>query len=101
MDEMNIFAGRNFDLLVSKSRRKEIFELLGYSIEDNGDIIDKETSKKIEGRNNEIININKSKRVAFVLGSHNFVRNVSEYSEILATEGKLNFSPEANVFSVN
>lgn len=101
MTEQSNFNCRNFDLLVSNKRRKEIFERLGYTVTQEGDLIDNENSQRVLGKDNEVINLNKSKKVAFVLGSHNFVKNVSEYSEILAKEGKLIFSSEQDVSTIS
>ena len=82
---------KDFELMVSTNRRKEIFHKLGYDILDSGEILDKSKGEKIKGKDNEVINLNKSPKIALISGSHYFVRNIAEYSDLLAEKGDLKF----------
>ena len=84
----------NFDLLSSGSKKRQLFIKLGYKISKSGDLMDAKTNKKIsvEGKEKEVINLKSSPKVALISGSHHFVRNIAEYSELLAEKGNLKFA---------
>ncbi len=82
----------NFDLLASGLGKTHLFKKLGYDVLESGELVDAKTKEKIlvKGKENEFINIKTSPKVALISGSHHFVRNIAEYSELLAEKGKLN-----------
>ncbi len=90
---------KSFKILVSKTRKKEIFNEIGYHILESGKIIDKDSGKELVGADNKGINLEESPNLALILGSHNFVRNIAEYSDLLVKNGDLKFISEKNSLS--
>lgn len=87
---------KDFNIIVNNSRRKEILEEIGYKVNEKGSLIDKETSKIVLAEDGKSININKDEQFALVSGSHNFVRNVAGYSQVITNKGLLRiYSKEA------
>ena len=86
-----------FDLLSSGEEKKRIFEKLGYKVLKSGELLNLKTNKKVKvkGKDDEFINVKKSS-LALISGSHNFVRNVAEYSDLLVEKGELNFTTKDN-----
>ena len=89
---------KDFDLLSSGTNTKNLFRKLGYDILESGELIDVKTGQKIKlsGNKEEFININDSPKLALISGSHHFVRNIAEFSELLAEKGELKFNANCN-----
>jgi hypothetical protein len=85
---------RDFALLTSGKDKKNLFLTLGYQTLPNGDLFDSKKKEKVmlAGRN-EFVNLNRFKGTSLIAGSHNFVRNIADYSELLVRKGELKFTP--------
>lgn len=82
---------KEFQILVSEKRRLELFQSMGYTKRKNGILFDAEKGIVARDCNGDVVNLNKNPRTAFVSGSHNFTKNVVDYSKVLAEHGKINF----------
>lgn len=85
---------KNFDVLVTNSRRDEILKAIGYDIKESGDLIDFETKKEVCAEDGKKVNLKNDRRIALIQGSHHFARNVAGYSQILVDRGLLNILPK-------
>lgn len=84
----------DFDLIVTLEEKEEIFTKIGYRLTESGFLIDKDTNEKIIAEDGKEINLRTDKEVALILGSHNFVRNIAGYSQILTERGILKVLPK-------
>jgi hypothetical protein len=84
----------DFALLTAGEEKSHLFQELGYQPLPTGELLDLKTNKKVlVTGTTETINLNQFKGVALIAGSHNFVRNVADYSELLIGKGELKFNP--------
>lgn len=83
-------GGEEINLIVTNEKRKEILKKIGYSVDDEGYLVDKNTGNKITAEDGLYINVNNHKKMALVAGTHNFVRNIAGFSQHLANNNTLN-----------
>lgn len=79
----------DFDLIVTPEDKEEIFAKIGYKLTEAGFLIDEKTNKKVMAEDGKEINLITDKEVALIVGTHNFVRNIAGYSQILTEKGVL------------
>jgi len=82
--------GEEINLIVTNEKRREILEKIGYSVDDEGYLVDKNTEKRITAEDGLYINVNNDKKMALMGGTHNFVRNIAGFSQYLANKNALN-----------
>lgn len=85
----------DFNLVLSQEEKVELFKRIGYTVTEKGFLVDEETGEKIESEDGEKINIKKDKKLALIAGSHNFVKGVAGYSNLLAEKGQLEVVPKS------
>jgi hypothetical protein len=74
-----------FDLFLTEEDFKKLLEEAGYEIHETGIIIDKDTGQPVKSETSKEVNLNQDKNLAIVAGgSHVFVKNVAEFSHLLA-----------------
>lgn len=93
-EKWDVVKKSDIDLLVSVEEKNQILRKIGYSIDDEGFLIDDKTKQKIIAEDDLEINTKKDKRVALIAGSHNFVRNIAGFSQHLANEEMLKIVSE-------
>lgn len=83
--------------LVSAKERLNILKKIGYTTDKHNFIIDAKTEEIILAQDGAPINITSDKRFSIIGGgSHNFVRNVAGYAQLLAEEGKLRLDTKSD-----
>ncbi len=93
---------KDFDILSSGEDKKHILQKLGYDILKSGDLVDVKTKKRINiFGSTEFVNLDLFSNITFVSGSHNFVKNLIQYSKLLAERDELKFVPSTKNPSVN
>lgn len=78
---------KNINLIVTESRREEVLKEIGYDIDKEGFLVDRETKEKIKAEDGKEINIKEDKHFALISGTHTFVRNIAGYSHLLTKKG--------------
>lgn len=97
MEELKVASideikNEGFDVFLTLKEIKDLFERIGYEIDNTGIILDKNTRKPVEGIDTEEINIKrKSDDIALISGSHSFAKNIAELSQILVKRGIIKF----------
>jgi hypothetical protein len=89
-EKWDVEKKKDINLLVTEEQKKEILLKIGYSINSDGFLIDKKTNEKIKAEDGLEINIKTDKNFALIGGSHNFVRNLASFSQLLANKNALN-----------
>lgn len=91
IEEWDKVKNKDINLIVTEEERKRILEKIGYGIDNEGFLIDSKTKERIKAEDGLEINIKEDKKLALISGSHNFVRNVAGFSQLLAEKNALNF----------
>ena len=87
LKDLKEVKGKDIALLVSPSKMRKYLEKIGYTIDEEGFIIDKETGKRVKAEDGEEINIDEDREFAIISGTHTFIRNVAGYSHLLTKKG--------------
>jgi hypothetical protein len=78
------------DLFLTEEDFKKLLEEAGYEIHETGIIIDKDTGQPVKSETGKEVNLKQDKNLAIVVGgSHIFVKNVAEFSHLLARKNLL------------
>ena len=88
-ENWEIVKEEDINLLVTQKQKEEILLKIGYSIDRDGFLIDNKTSEKVKAEDGLEINIKKDKKFALIGSSHNFVRNLAGFSQLLANKNEL------------
>jgi hypothetical protein len=80
------------DLFLTEEDFKKLLEEAGYEIHETGIIIDKDTGQPVKSETGKEVNLKQDKNLAVVAGgSHVFVKNVAEFSHLLARKNVLTY----------
>ena len=82
-------------ILASDKRKLEILKASGYDIDEENFIIDKDIRERVINLSDEDPIKYTESLAIFTGGSHHFVRNLADYSRLLAEEDKLKLTAEA------
>ncbi len=93
--EWESLKNKELSILASNKRKLEILKASGYDIDEENFIVDKNTRDRIINPNDEDPIKYTESLAIFTGGSHHFVRNVADYSRLLAEEDKLKLTAEA------
>jgi hypothetical protein len=94
MEESSIKVGKikeikdkRITILATISKRKRILEEIGYNIDEDGFVVDKNTGERVITEEGKEINIRRDESFGIVGGSLKFIKNIVGYSKILTEKG--------------
>ncbi len=79
---------RAISLLITPFNRTDILSKVGYSLDEEGFLID-ESKNRVKAEDDSEINVKTDSNFALIGGSHIFVKNIAGYSQYLADKGDL------------
>jgi hypothetical protein len=96
LEDWKDFKDKEISFLVSIERKLEILREIGYDIDIEGYVVDGESKKRILLKDDEPVKFTEEGFAIFTGGSHHMVRNVADYSKLLAETGELKFTEKVD-----
>jgi len=85
---------KKITLFLSHTQTKDFLKKIGFDIDEDGYIIEKESKKRVLTKSGEEINIFKDETFGIVGGSLEFFKDIVEYSQILTEKGSIKVIPQ-------